>query len=78
MGIAFREGERMAKLIHFQAGIRIIYEPDTGRLARMPLWEAKSAQYSLGTWPDAESAEKAFHAGNVNWQKPEPGGLSDW
>jgi hypothetical protein len=67
----------MAKLIHFQTGIRITYEPDAGRLARMPLWESKSAQYSLGIWPDAESAERDFRAGKVNWQKPELRGLSD-
>ncbi len=60
----------MAKLIHFQAGIRIIYQPDTGRLARMPLWELKIAQYSLETWPDADSAERSFRAGNVKWQEP--------
>jgi hypothetical protein len=60
----------MAKLIHFQAGTRTTYEASTGRLVRMDLWESKSgAQYSLETWPDAESAEKAFWAGNVTWQE---------
>jgi hypothetical protein len=63
----------MAKLIHFQAGIRITYQSDTGRLARMPLWESKSAQYSLETWPDAESAERAFRAGDLKWQKKSDG-----
>jgi hypothetical protein len=65
----------MAKLIHFQAGIRIIYHPDTGRLARMPLWESKSAQCSLETWPDSDSAERALRAGTVKWQE-KPDGLS--
>jgi hypothetical protein len=59
----------MAKLIHFQAGIRITHQSDTGRLARMPLWESKSAQYSLETWPDAESAERAFRAGDLKWRR---------
>jgi hypothetical protein len=63
----------MAKLIHFQAGIRITYQSDTGRLARMPLWESKSAQYSLETWPDAESAERAFRAGDLKWQEKSDG-----
>jgi hypothetical protein len=36
----------------------------------MGLSESKSgAQYSLETWPDAESAEKAFWVGNVTWQE---------
>jgi hypothetical protein len=59
----------MAKLIHFQAGIRITYQSDTGKLARMPLWESINAQYSLETWPDAESAERAFRIGDVKWQE---------
>ena len=51
-------------IIQQQGGFRTSYDPETGKLVRIELWERpeKRHQYSLETWPDAESAEKAFWA----------------
>jgi hypothetical protein len=58
-------------IIQQQGGFRTSYDPETGKLVRIELWERpeKRPQYSLETWPDAESAEKAFWARDIKWQK---------
>jgi hypothetical protein len=58
-------------IIQQQGGFRTSYDPATGKLVRIELWgpPEKRPQYSLETWPDAESAEKAFWARDVKWQK---------
>jgi hypothetical protein len=62
---------RAMVIIQQQGGFRTSYDPETGKLVRIELWERpeKRPQYSLETWPDAESAEKAFWARDIKWQK---------
>jgi hypothetical protein len=50
-------------------GFRTSYDPSTGKLVRIELWgrPEKPPQHSLETWPDAESAEKAFWARDIKW-----------
>jgi hypothetical protein len=58
-------------IIQQQGGFRTSYDPETGKLVRIELWgpPEKRPQYSLETWPDAESAGKAFWARDIKWQK---------
>jgi hypothetical protein len=58
-------------IIQQQGGFRTSYDPETGKLVRIELWERpeKRPQYGLETWPDAERAEKAFWARDIKWQK---------
>jgi hypothetical protein len=58
-------------IIQQQRGFRTSYDPATSKLVRIELWgpPEERPQYSLETWPDSESAEKAFWAGDVKWQE---------
>jgi hypothetical protein len=56
----------MTILIHKQGGIRTIYLYD-GYLVQFEEWGPRRMRTSTQTWPDKESAKKAFDHGLVIW-----------
>jgi hypothetical protein len=56
----------MTMLIHKQDGIRTIYLYD-GYLVQFEEFGPKRMRTSTQTWPDRESAKKAFDDGLVSW-----------
>jgi hypothetical protein len=56
------------KIIHENRYYRTCYDED-GHLVQIDLWGEKRHRLSRKTWPDVESAEKAFGDGLVNWDE---------
>jgi hypothetical protein len=54
----------VAKLIHRHGDIRTIYDDD-GHVVQFEEWGEKKMKSSTQTWPDYESAKKAFFDGSV-------------
>jgi hypothetical protein len=60
----------MSNLICRRGGDRYIYDED-GHVAQVNEINAKMTNISLQTWPDFESAKRAFENGKLEWRERE-------
>jgi hypothetical protein len=73
-GVPERLFQQPTPLVLRHAGVTIIYQENDGHLRKRDKSEQKS-HISRETWPNLESAARAFWAGQVTWEeisKPAP------
>jgi len=60
----------MSKLICRRGGYRYVYDED-GHVEQVDEIDARMTNITVQTWPDFESAKRAFENSELKWREPE-------